>query len=66
MKTTEQPARPLELEAHPAMAGWAIVAKLNGNSYMVEGGLTTPDARLKHWNRNKEMIYAAITKATQP
>lgn len=51
------------LKATPALMGWAITTSVAGVSYMVEGGLKSPDARLKYWEKNKHVIEAAILKA---
>lgn len=61
MKTVESD---VTLEAHPAMAGWAIMAMHNGIAYYVEGGLRTPNGRLKYWQKNIEMIRSVIARAT--
>lgn len=52
----------ITLEAHPAMAGWSIVAKYNGAYYMVAVGLVTPDAKLRYWQKRIHVIADAIAR----
>ena len=51
------------LSAMPAAMGWSIIAELNGEKYLVEGGLATPDERMAFWQENLPMIEAAIKRA---
>lgn len=53
------------LEAQPAVMGWAIIAKCDSKSYVVETGLVTPKTRLRHWQKNLPLIQAAIEKASR-
>lgn len=62
-KPTQTLNPPLVLEAIPATMGWSIVAKYEGETFFVEGGLSTPDARLKFWQARELTIINAILKA---
>lgn len=62
MNSTEE-IGDIEFEARPAFMGWSIIAICDGEPFIVEGGLISPESRLKYWQQNIGMVATAIARA---